>query len=120
MAKQYLQGKAVKIICENCDQVKIDDEPFVQMLVCEICRVINMTPLAGPFSAKVIKPEGNRSLDGVSAVLLIEESHIAAHCWTLDQAVRIVIDSCADFDIDNVTNYLGNVLRTSTIKVTVV
>jgi S-adenosylmethionine/arginine decarboxylase-like enzyme len=54
-----------------------------------LCARIKMTPLRDPVICKVE--------DGVTGVLIIEESHIAAHTCPTTCKIRVCLDSCRDF-----------------------
>jgi S-adenosylmethionine/arginine decarboxylase-like enzyme len=109
--KQYDSGMVVKFLCRGCKETLIDDRWWVEGILLLLCSEIEMTKLAGPFSVRCIKEFENEK-NGVSAVLVIEESHIAFHCWTLAGAVNVVIDSCKEFDVLRVEKFLKRVLKT--------
>jgi S-adenosylmethionine/arginine decarboxylase-like enzyme len=41
---------------------------------------------------------------------MIQESHLAIHTWPEEAAVRVIIDSCVDFDADKATKWLAEVV----------
>lgn len=61
---------------------------------------IGMKILMGPF-ATYSEMEGNR---GLTAVTVIETSHIALHVWDEDDPAHLRLDvySCAEFDIEDI------------------
>jgi len=107
MIPQYRDGRTVKFICIDCD-FPLYDPIFVSSLTAEICRFIGMTPLSGPFIAKI---------DNVSSVLLIYESHIAIRTWPYYKAIRIVIDSCSPFSIKDLSFFFEKKFKTKKIDI---
>lgn len=59
---------------------------------------LGMKLLQGPFVSYVTEP-GNR---GITAVVMIETSHIAIHVWDEDKPALVQFDvyTCGDLDID--------------------
>jgi S-adenosylmethionine/arginine decarboxylase-like enzyme len=84
-------------------------------MVLNLAREIGMTPLKHMHVELV--DFHNPKLRGASAVALIAESHVAMHSWSEFNAVRVVIDSCKEFDIGKVIKWLGNSLMPSQISV---
>lgn len=54
-----------------------------------LARRIGMTPLADPVIYRVA--------DGVTGVIVVEESHIAAHTCPDTLKIRVCVDSCKNF-----------------------
>jgi S-adenosylmethionine/arginine decarboxylase-like enzyme len=75
-------------------------EVWIQNLV----SAINMKILRGPF-AVYSDVEGNR---GLTAVCIIETSHIALHVWDEDDPSMLQLDvySCAEVNIETVLDFI--------------
>lgn len=112
--KQYKAGKMVKFICENCQAVGIGTTETFTSMSWSICKLLGMNYLAGPFDARVVDGGDN---DGVSVVMMIKESHIAIHAWHQHRAVRVVIDSCKDFEYEDIMKFFFIYLQPSNILV---
>jgi S-adenosylmethionine/arginine decarboxylase-like enzyme len=107
---QYQKTKTVQFIYECCDQPMISSESYCQSVLRELAKIIGMTPILGPYSTH-IRELFNGKENGVSAFLMIAESHIAIHCWSFYRSALIVVCSCKDFDIHVVEEFLSRVLR---------
>jgi S-adenosylmethionine/arginine decarboxylase-like enzyme len=115
--KQYLAGKTVKIIVENCAKWELDNKAKVESLLRHIVHVIDMNMLAGPFTVEMCDILERPQDDGISSVIIVSESHAAIHCWPHYKSARIVIDSCREFSVDLVASLLLDVLAPNLIKI---
>ena len=85
------------------------DEAFIKQWMEDLVKQIDMKIIQGPYTAYVTK-EGNR---GLTAIVMIETSHIALHVWDEDQPGMIQFDlyTCSTLPvqdvIDNLKNNLG-------------
>ena len=81
-------------------RAEVDVAPFNEQWVIEwlrsIVQKLDMKVCAGPI-AKYVDVPGNR---GLTAVVIIETSHIAIHCWDEPNPNLIQFDvySCGEFD----------------------
>ncbi len=114
---QYNSGKMVKILAENCKTHVLDSRSGCEDMLRHLCKMLNMTSLSGPYSVKVSSIFGDTENDGVSAILVIAESHIAIHTWSHWRSARIVIDSCKDFDEDVIIQFVHTILTPGKIRV---
>jgi S-adenosylmethionine/arginine decarboxylase-like enzyme len=83
------------IIRAEVDNAPKDEEWVIDWLTAIVDK-LNMKVCAGPI-AKYVHMEGNR---GLTAVVIIETSHIAIHCWDEPSPNLIQFDvySCGEFD----------------------
>ncbi len=85
------------------------DEAFIKQWMQDLVEQIDMKIIQGPYTAYVTK-EGNR---GLTAVVMIETSHIALHVWDEDNPGMIQFDlyTCSTLPvkdvIDNLKTNLG-------------
>jgi len=72
--------------------------------VSALIKKINMKVMMGPFS-EYCEMEGNR---GLTAVAIIETSHIAMHSWDECQPHMLQLDvySCGHIDVDAIISHL--------------
>ena len=112
---QYDDGRTVKIIIHGSRFSGLDKEHWAREFLQTLCQKIKMTPLAGPHSTSLLCLDKDKT--GVSAVLIIKESHIAIHTWPELQGVRILIDSCVMFSLRHVIPWLRWIFKTKEIEV---
>lgn len=80
------------------------DEAFVKQWMEDLVKQIDMKIIQGPYTAYVTK-EGNR---GLTAVVMIETSHIALHVWDEDNPGMIQFDlyTCSTLPVNDVIENL--------------
>jgi S-adenosylmethionine decarboxylase len=101
---QYRAGMVMGVLSEQIsEQVMLESCAWVEAILTRLCEVLAMTPLR--FAEAAVCNEGEDK-DGISAVLILKESHIAMHTWPQKRAFRLLIDSCKDYDPGLVLNFL--------------
>jgi S-adenosylmethionine/arginine decarboxylase-like enzyme len=108
------EGKlcVIMALVDGVDNIrKIDSEAFSKASLNDFTTLIRMEPLGEPYSVKVELDKSKVSLTesddgGVTAVRFITTSCITSHSWPLQKILRVVFDSCKDFDIAPVISYL--------------
>jgi S-adenosylmethionine/arginine decarboxylase-like enzyme len=86
-------GKTVRIILRGCDahgNGGLSDPSLAQWAILNLCEFLGMTRVGDPV-VRALPP-------GLSCGLVIAESHLFIHTWPETASVRVIIDSCADFD----------------------
>lgn len=80
------------------------DEAFIKQWMEDLVKQIDMKIIQGPYTAYVTK-EGNR---GLTAIVMIETSHIALHVWDEDQPGMIQFDlyTCSTLPVESVIDNL--------------
>jgi len=97
-------GKTVRVILKDCNTLhngSLTDVEFNEWVLKRLCEFLGMTPVGTAFSQQ-IPP-------GLSCGLVIAESHIFIHTWPESASVRVVIDSCVDFDHDAASEWLKEI-----------
>lgn len=96
-----LQAKRYHIICDlkGCN-ANIKDKEKVREFIEELAKLTNMTILEGPIIAAG-KPEN----PGLSALVIIDFSHISIHTFTKYDEALIDVFSCKEYDKDLVIDY---------------
>jgi len=89
------------------------DEEQLQEWMRDFIESINMKVFMGPY-VKYCNMPGNR---GITAVAIIETSHIAMHVWDEVKPALIQFDvySCGEFDHEQICNKIKEDFRTSKI-----
>lgn len=90
----------------GCDEKKLMDEEFIQRILDELPDSIDMHKISEP--NLVVHPGSPNSFDkgGISAFVLIAESHISIHTFNGYGFVTVDIFSCRNFDVDKATKYM--------------
>lgn len=80
------------------------DEAFIKQWMEDLVKQIDMKIIQGPYTAYVTK-EGNR---GLTAIVMIETSHIALHVWDEDNPGMIQFDlyTCSTLPVNDVIQNL--------------
>jgi S-adenosylmethionine/arginine decarboxylase-like enzyme len=78
------------------------DESYLKKWMKEFVDSINMKIFMGPY-VKYCNMEGNR---GITAVAIIETSHIAMHIWdeVTPALMQFDVYSCGELDVENICN----------------
>lgn len=80
------------------------DEAFIKQWMEDLVKQIDMKIIQGPYTAYVTK-KGNR---GLTAIVMIETSHIALHVWDEDNPGMIQFDlyTCSTLPVNDVIENL--------------
>ena len=90
----------------SCDEAKLSDTKFIYNILDQLPNFIDMTKISEP---SVIFHEGNpKSFDkgGISAFVIIAESHISIHTFRGYGFASVDIFSCKPFDVKKAQEYL--------------
>lgn len=115
---QIDNGRLVLIKIREIQRGNLLSKDWGKHISKKLCSHINMTVLAGPFTATVKDPSKPED-DGCSAVLIIKESNISIHAWSTLNECSIVIYSCKDFDINKVIEFCKEEFFTDNIEICV-
>ena len=94
-------GKTARIVLHRCEVLEnggLSDAGFNELMLLKLCNHLGMTQIGLPFTQS-IPP-------GLSTGLIIAESHLFIHTWPERASVRVVIDSCVDFDHNETADWL--------------
>lgn len=84
----------------------LDNETHMAGLLRSVVASLRMTILGGPYVHR--ESSGDPDRDGVSGVILLCESHAAAHGYPARSALFVDVFSCRPFDISAVTDGLAD------------
>lgn len=94
-----LDGTHLMLDCFRCDKKALADEEHIKKFLNELPEALGMKKLITPYT---ISYPGGDSWDkgGITAIMLIAESHISIHTFPQDGFFTADVYSCKPFDID--------------------
>ena len=101
------------IVRAEVSRPPMDEEQLTEWMK-EFVESINMKIFMGPY-VKYCSMPGNR---GITAVAIIETSHIAMHIWDAVTPALMQFDvySCGEFDVDKICNKIKKDFDTKKIE----
>lgn len=100
----------------GCDENTLNSKEIIFKVLDEMPALIGMHKITAP---QIIPYEGKaNSFDkgGISAFVLIAESHITIHTWKEQKHASIDIFSCKDFDVEKAVFYLSTIFKPRRIE----
>ena len=116
-APSYDAGLTTKIFISGTKQPNLNSPSWCKWFLLDLVKEIRMTPVKGGGCEIQIPSPLGKSKSGVSATRIILESHVAIHTWPEQEALRLLVDSCREFDIDHLLRYLEYVFDTPRIVI---
>lgn len=111
---KFHEGRALLFWTWKCQSLDIlTQEVACRRFIKGLARTIGMTAIAGPHSVTFDPPTDRPEDAGISAVLVIEESHLAVHTFPRQNggAAQITIVSCKDFQPTTCTAWISDTLQ---------
>jgi len=108
-------GKHLIIDAYGIEERKLKDLKAIRTLFGNLLKTLKMRPLSNIIVKKVITdyyPDW-----GVSAFVMLYESHISIHTWPEESYVAMDIYSCKDFNHKEVINFLKKYLGYKKMKI---
>lgn len=90
----------------ECDKKKLDSQELVFRVLDDLPTQIGMHKITTPQLTNYPGKEDSFDKGGISAFVLIAESHITIHTFKEQRHVFVDIFSCKDFDVAKATDYL--------------
>ncbi len=109
-------GPHLTLDLTGCDDNAINSKEIIFKVLDEMPALIGMHKITAP---QIIPYEGKAdSFDkgGISAFVLIAESHITIHTWKEQKHVSIDIFSCKEFDVEKTVFYLSTLFKPKKIE----
>jgi S-adenosylmethionine decarboxylase len=109
-------GPHLTLDLTGCDESALASKELVFKVLDEMPALIGMHKITAP---QIIPYDGKPdSFDkgGISAFVLIAESHITIHTWKEQKHASIDIFSCKDFDVEKAVLYLSSVFKPKKIE----
>jgi S-adenosylmethionine decarboxylase len=98
-------GPHLMLDCYGCNENKLKDLKFVLKFLDDLPDLIKMHKIAEPHA--VDYPGNPKTFDkgGISAVVIIAESHISIHTFPSHKYMSVDIFSCKDFDVEKTIDF---------------
>ncbi|MFA4819350.1 MAG: adenosylmethionine decarboxylase [Candidatus Aenigmatarchaeota archaeon] len=94
----------------GCDKQRLLDDKFIYNLLDKLPEKIGMhkifQPVVNKFTSNPLGKKDSFDRGGVSAFVLIAESHITIHTFAAQRFASIDIFSCKEFDVEKAEKYL--------------
>lgn len=90
----------------SCDESILNDEEFIFNFLNELPEMIGMHKISLPQVTKYHGRPGSFDKGGISAFVLIAESHISIHTFVEQKHAFIDIFSCNDFDLEKAEKHI--------------
>ncbi len=100
----------------GCNPEKLADEKFIYNLLDELPGLIGMHKISKPNVTFFSGNPNGFDRGGVSAFVLITESHITIHTFIEDGFASVDIFSCNQFDVKKATKYLMEKLEAKKVE----
>jgi len=99
-------GPHLMLDCYGCNEKKLKDLDFVLKFLNDLTDLICMHKISEPHAINY--PGNPKSFDkgGISAVVIIAESHISIHTFPSHRYMSVDIFSCKDFDVERTTDFI--------------
>ncbi|MEK6826399.1 MAG: S-adenosylmethionine decarboxylase [Nanoarchaeota archaeon] len=101
----YGFGPHLKLDLRGCSKEKLSDLKLVYFLLDDLPAKIGMTKIAPPQVISYPGKEGSFDKGGISAFVLIAESHATIHTFIEQEYAFVDIFSCKEFDIEFAEKY---------------
>ena len=96
-----MKGSGLSVTLIKCKTNIATSKVKIKEFIKSIVERVDMKPLG-----ETIIEKGAGHLPGLSAVQLIETSHIALHTFTINNTYMFSIESCKEFDVCSLIDYL--------------
>ena len=105
----------------GCNPKKLDNLDHCVKILNDITKIAGMRKLNEPVAVKADSNEtlGGKDPGGISAFVIIQESHISLHSFTRRGFVTVDVYSCKTFEAEEIIKYLNeafDVKESDTIK----
>jgi len=98
-----MKGKGFSITLSKCKTNISENESEIKKFIDKIVEIIDMKKLG-----EIIIHKGSEGLPGLSAIQIIETSHIALHTFSNNNSYMFSIESCRTFNDNKVMIFVLN------------
>lgn len=100
----------------NCDQKALKSQKTIYETLDRLPELIGMHKISIPQILPYKGRDGSFDKGGISAFVLIAESHIAIHTFIEQRYATVDIFSCKDFDSEKATSYFKEIFKPEKIE----
>lgn len=104
----------------NCDSKAINSKEVIFGVLDDLPTRIGMHKISVPQILTYSGSPDSFDKGGISAFVLIAESHISLHSFNAQRYITADIFSCKEFDVDKVISYFEDIFKPSKIEKKVV
>ncbi len=100
----------------GCAEGKIHDEEYILAILNELPDILGMHKISEPAVLNYPGKEDSFDKGGVSAFVIIAESHISVHTFKQQKFASLDMFSCKEFDVDRAVDYIKAKFRPKKIE----
>jgi S-adenosylmethionine decarboxylase len=90
----------------HCNKQKLSDAEFIAKFLRDFPEFINMHRISEPQVTEYEGREGSFDKGGISAFVLLAESHVSVHTFPNDQFASVDVFSCKEFDFSKAQEFI--------------
>ena len=98
-------GPHLMLDCYGCNETKLKDLKFILKFLNDLSDLIGMHKIAEPHAIDYSGRPESFDKGGISAVVIIAESHVSVHTFPLQKYMSLDIFSCKNFDINKAIEF---------------
>jgi len=103
--------------CYGCDRKILNDEMFILRFLNELPNALDMHVIKEPFLVPYDYNPDTWDNGGISAVVLIAESHISIHTFPGNGGyMSLDMFSCKEFDVESITELIKRTFKSRLIE----
>jgi len=110
------QGVTLLMNVHGADWDILTSELYIKTYFTKLIKAVDLTPVPESFT---VFPSSDKVNYGVTAFMVLLESHIAIHTWPELRYARIELSSCKDFDwqkaVEITQAFTGGVVRVKVV-----
>jgi S-adenosylmethionine decarboxylase len=99
-------GPHLMLDCYGCNEKKLRDFNFVLKFLDDLPDLIGMHKIAEPHAISYLGNPDSFDKGGISAVVIIAESHISIHTFPSHNYMSVDIFSCKYFDVEKAIDFI--------------
>ena len=109
-------GPHLMLDCYGCSESRLKDFKFVLNFLDKLPGMIDMHKIADPYAIDYPGRPDSFDKGGISAMVLIAESHIAIHTFPAQNYMSVDIFSCKNFDIERAIEYVAKAFQAKKLE----
>jgi len=99
-------GPHLMLDCYGCDENKLKDLEFVLKFLDDLPNLIDMHKISEPHAISYPGKPDSFDKGGISALVIIAESHISIHTFPSYNYMNVDIFSCKNFDVEKAVKFI--------------